>query len=82
MIMDMKNSLINFLKQEILEDINIDIDEDEALLSTGIIDSLGLMRIVRHIERQLNVTVPFEDITLENFETITSSVNYTKKLQN
>ncbi|MEW4924163.1 acyl carrier protein [Algibacter sp. 2305UL17-15] len=80
--MDIKHGLIVFLKSEILEDTSIEINGEDQLLSSGLVDSLGLMRIVRYIEKHSGITVPFEDITLENFMSVDSIVTYVNNISN
>jgi acyl carrier protein len=43
---------------------------DDRLLGEGIIDSLGVLDIVGHLEAQFHVQISDEDLTPENFETI------------
>ncbi|WP_203257039.1 acyl carrier protein [Hyunsoonleella ulvae] len=78
----MEERLIHFIKTEILEDTSAVINKKDELLMDGTINSLGLMRLVRFIERQSNVQVPFEDITPENFMTIEHMVSYINKVKN
>lgn len=46
------------------------VEADDDLLVGEIIDSLGMMRLVTFIEETFSVTVPLEDITIQNFRTI------------
>ena len=43
--------------------------EDELLLS-GLLDSIAIMRLVGFIETDLELPVPPEDVTLENFSSV------------
>ena len=78
--MDVQPDLIDFLKREVLEDLSFEINEQDQLLSEGIIDSLGLMRMIRFLEKEYNISVPFEDITLANFNSISSINDYINKV--
>lgn len=57
-------------------------DEDTAvvgdtdLLLTGLVDSLGVVRIVIWIESALNIEIDPIDVVLENFQTIDQMVAY------
>jgi len=44
---------------------------DDRLLGEGIIDSLGVLDIVGHLESEFGISVADEDLSTENFETIT-----------
>ena len=56
--------------------------EDESLTETGVIDSIGLLQLVDHLEAAYGVEIPMEIITPENFDTlagISQSVRNLKK---
>ncbi len=80
--MDVKAGLIDFLRNEVLEDASFEINEQDQLLSEGIIDSLGLMRTIRFIEKAYDISISFEDITLENFNSVISIQDYINKVIN
>jgi acyl carrier protein len=46
------------------------------LLSEGIIDSLGMMKLIRFIEDKFDLKVRPEDMTIENFTSIETISNY------
>ena len=53
-----------------------EISTDEDLLLTGQIDSLGIVVLVAHLEEMTGARIPPQDITLENFATISSIADY------
>ncbi len=53
-----------------------DLDEETNLLLTGLVDSLGVMRMMMFIDDELDVQVPPADITIDNFRTIGTIANY------
>ena len=48
----------------------MDLNEDTAILESGIVDSLGILDIVMYLETEFAITVEDDDITPANFETI------------
>ncbi|MGD8212424.1 MAG: acyl carrier protein [Desulfobacterales bacterium] len=63
--------LKQYMTKELLADQDdIDIQEDDNLLLSGLIDSLGIMRLITFIEQEFQVKVQPEDVTIENFSTI------------
>lgn len=50
--------------------------EDDDLLTSGRINSLGIMRLVTFIEEEFKVSVPPEDVTIENFRTVRTITGY------
>jgi acyl carrier protein len=60
-----------FITQEILfGDNRKKLDSDESLLSSGILDSMALIRLVFFIEERFDVIVEDGELIPDNFETI------------
>jgi acyl carrier protein len=57
------------------------IDSDEPLISSGILDSLNLLRLVNFIEKQFGVTVEDGELIHDNFETINCIKAFLEKKQ-
>lgn len=81
---DVKDVLKNYLHEE-LEDnaVPVEVQEEDNLLANGIIDSLGVLKLVSFIEHQFNIQVPDEDVTIKNFRSLKDIATYleTKKQQ-
>ena len=73
---DYKNELTDFIKQEILHGRAVNLDQDQDLLGAGVIDSLGILRMVAFMEEQFGVQVPDEDVVFENFQSIGAMARY------
>jgi acyl carrier protein len=52
------------------------IDEHTDLLLSGIVDSLGVFRIVQWLEERTGITVEPVDVTLENFQSVAAVVRF------
>jgi acyl carrier protein len=50
--------------------------DDDSLLTSGIIDSLGILELVDFVEEQWNVTVEVQGITEANFGSISAIASY------
>ncbi len=76
-----KTALADFIKQELLKGRNVKLDDELDLLSAGVIDSLGILRMVAFMEERFGVKVPDEDVVFENFQNIKVMAEYiaTKK---
>ena len=69
--------LTQFISEELLEHRNgLELQGDDELLISGLIDSLGVMRLLTFIEEELDVEVPPEDVTIDNFRTISVISDY------
>lgn len=78
--MNTKTILRQYIAEELLNN-SIDVNEDDNLLSDGMLDSLAMVRLVTFIESDLGVDIPPEDLIIENFRTINTTADYLQKRQ-
>ncbi|MBL8062689.1 MAG: acyl carrier protein [Anaerolineales bacterium] len=63
----------NFITNEILHNPSvIPLGDDESLIESGIIDSLGIMTLLAFVEREFSVEIPGDDLLPENFASISA----------
>ena len=74
--MDRKTVLSDYIKKEIMRNPKATLSEDEDLLSTGILDSLGILQLVAYIDKTLGIQIPDEDVVYENFMSVNALDNY------
>ncbi len=68
---------MNYITEQVSEDFSDDeLDVHDDLLGNGLLDSLGMMRLIQFIETEFNITIPPEDMTIENFMTVLYICNY------
>jgi acyl carrier protein len=67
--MEIRGQITEFICSDLLDGEET-VEPDENLLADGMIDSLGMLRLVAFIEDSFDVKVPPEDFTIENFRTI------------
>lgn len=69
--MQVTEILRSFIMNEIAAGQGLkDLDENLSLLETGILDSLGILKLVAFIETQFRLKVEDEEMIPENFETL------------
>jgi acyl carrier protein len=73
--MTLEDTLLDFIRTELLDDAD-DLGIDDNLLADGMVDSLGMLRMMDHIEQTFGVTVPPEDFTIEHFRNVERLVAY------
>lgn len=49
---------------------------DDDLLGSGMVDSMGVMRLLGFLEDEFGRQVPYEDVTIENFSTVSAIAAY------
>lgn len=77
--MDTKAILMDYIKQEFLRGRATDLKEDDNLLNTGILDSLGILQLVTFTEDRFGIQVPDEDVVFENFQSVKALADYLEK---
>jgi len=86
-IKDMDSSIVSnkvkdFLKKEMFRKKgNDEIGDDMNLLESGIIDSLGLIRLIEYLENTFSLNIPDEEVLAENFESMSAIVALLGKLK-
>jgi acyl carrier protein len=53
-----------------------DVDAEDDLLASGIVDSMGVMEIIGFLEERFPVVVDDEDIVPENFRSLRTMTEY------
>jgi len=81
--MDVETAIERFVVDEImLGDSNTKIDPNESLISSGVLDSLALLRLIAFLEEQMGVTVDDSEVIPENFESINEIKSFIEKKKN
>ena len=79
--METQEMLKNFISTELLN-YGKQIDAEENLLMDGMIDSIGMLRLVTFVEEEFNLKIPYEDLTIENFRSVNVISGYLEKRRN
>jgi len=71
-----------FVLDEFLpDDAGNQIDDDDDLLAGGVIDSLGVLKVLAWIEDEFHVPVDDLDFALENFRTVSAIASFVAATQ-
>lgn len=68
----LRTELATFIRQNLLPDASAAVGPDDSLIDTGVINSMGLLRLITFIETTTGVRIPDSMITPDNFDTITA----------
>jgi len=70
-MMDPKSTIRNFIKMELAGGAGApDIGDQDSLIEAGVIDSLGIQKLLAFLESQFSIKLRDEDIVPENFDTV------------
>ncbi len=72
---EMKEAIKHYISQHLLNNESMP-EDDDNLLASGMVDSLGMVRLLEFIEEQFHIQVPPEDLTIEHFGTINVMTDY------
>ncbi|MGQ0603040.1 MAG: acyl carrier protein [Anaerolineales bacterium] len=78
---NLKDVLRRYIRDDLLMGQNLVVNDDDDLLLSGLVDSLGVVRLVTFIETEFNTVVPPEDVVLENFQTLNAMAEYLHRRQ-
>jgi len=68
--MSTQDKIERFIVDEISAGSRTDIDLDEPLIASGILDSLALLRLITFIEQEFGLAIGDGDVGPENFDTV------------
>jgi acyl carrier protein len=54
----------------------VEVDEDESLFDSGILDSFALTDVIAQLEKEFSIKVPDSDLTPRKFNSISRIVSY------
>lgn len=74
----MKEKVLTLLQQELPD---IDFTTDAELVSDGILDSLSITTIIATLTMEFGVTIPYEEIVEENFNSVDALAAMVERLQ-
>mgnify|MGYP000436360509 CR=1 FL=1 len=75
----MEKTIIKHIENELaVEEIEDGLEASDDLLGSGIVDSLGMMKLVSFIEEQFTIEVAPEEMVIDNFMTVKNICEYIK----
>ena len=78
--MSVSADIEQFILSELTQGRGItEIDPSENLLSKGIVDSHGVMELVGFLEERYSISVADEDLSPENFESVSSIAGFVER---
>ena len=79
--MEKQAVLMRYIKDELLRGRGENLQVDDDLLSSGVINSLGILQLVSFIEERMGIEVPDEDVVYENFNSVAALADYLESSQ-
>jgi acyl carrier protein len=80
--MDARDTLKTFIETELLAGMGAtSLGYQDDLLLSGLVNSLGVMRLVTFTQQHFGVEIPMEDVVIENFQSIDAIAAYVQTRQ-
>jgi len=78
-----KKDIIEFVINEFIDDEDEaeDIDENSALISSGIVDSFSMVSLKRFLEKKFELAIPDAKATPEAFDTVNNIIKLIDELK-
>jgi len=76
---DMKDIVLEYVREEYLEDEDEELTYETPLISGGIVDSFSMVSLKRFLENKYSIQIPDEKATPEAFDTVNSIVALVKE---
>lgn len=67
---DTQEQIRDLIRREVAADPAAVLDADTPLIAEGIIDSLGIIQLVKALEEHFSIIIEVEDVVEDNFATI------------
>jgi len=65
-----------FIEQNFVYDQEMNLNKDESLLDSGLVDSTGILEVVSFLEQNYNVSVEDDEMVPDNLDSITKISNF------
>ncbi|WP_289039710.1 phosphopantetheine-binding protein [uncultured Zobellia sp.] len=72
----MKDKIVSYIKNKLASEPIEEIEVDEDLLGSGLVDSIGMVQLILFVETEAAIKVLPEEMTIENFMTINHMLRF------
>jgi acyl carrier protein len=74
-VSEIGNKITEYINSELLNGA-VAVDRNDDLLASGLVDSFAIMWLVAFVEEQSGLTIPADDLVIDNFRTVVAIENY------
>ena len=71
---DIKDIVLKYVKNEYVEDDDLEVTYDTPLISGGIVDSFSMVSLKRFLENKYKISIPDDKATPEAFDSVNKIV--------
>lgn len=80
--MDTKQLIKQYIQSELVKDKkHANLSDTDSLIDSGIIDSLGIMKLIGFLEDKISIQITDDELIPENFSTVDAIASLVQKKQ-
>jgi acyl carrier protein len=64
------HAVLTFVHEDLLKGRDVPVDADTYLFDQGIVDSLGILRLIAFLELQIGRSIDDREVVMEHFRTV------------
>ena len=76
---EMQKVILEYVKNEYLEDDDEDLNPDTPLISSGIVDSFSMVSLKRFLENKYKISIPDDRATPQAFDSVNKIIALVKQ---
>ena len=70
----------NAVREAIAEIVGRKVKDNEAIISSGLIDSLAVLKLISKMEQKLGIRIPLDDLQPDDFDTVEIALKTLKRV--
>ncbi len=76
---DLREKIIEYIREEYLEDEGMELTGETPLISSGIVDSFSMVSLKMYLEEELGIKLTDDEASTEAFNTVDNILEMVKK---
>jgi len=68
--MSRSQGILEFIRDELLDDDDVEIDAETSLFQNRLLDSLNLLSLVHHLEETFGIKISPSEISIDNLDSV------------
>ena len=73
---ELSRDLCLYIGSELMDAPVDDLDRDEELLVSGLLDSLAIAQLIDYLEQRTGLDIPPQDLVADNFRSVSAMLTY------
>lgn len=77
--MEMQQQVIDFIKDELVDDPETEILSDTSLFRDQVLDSLNLLALIGHLEKSYSIKIAPSEVSMDNLDSVASIIKFVEQ---